>query len=309
MLPTVRDLLNNRAISLRSVNIENTPYGFSCIGIAERIPELGTSMKREVYIWHVSSGLLPLTEQELERWGVDAPDGRHWILSERKLPDDLSPLSDLNVEIWGPDKVSTWIGEAVLSGELIAQTPDEVMDQLTLKTEASERTTKPISLKPLIEISNWLAHRGLEGASFTPVLLDARMWLVSGYLEGPNGELEHSTQTVTEDPWSSNLSILDLDDTTIHSPELLVISPPESSWLSDIRLSSQLFKLLEVRRKENIEDTNQSGHVRGMLLQTWSFKAESSDVESHPIHIPGWIVQIPEEKILHGRNGRIYDPA
>ncbi len=306
----MRDLLENRAVRLRPSPEVYSSHGFVCIGIAERIPDLDSSDDREVFVWHVPSGLLPLTEQDLERWGVDAPVGRHWILSERSLPSDASLIGMPDVVLWGPDTISTWIGGAVLSGDLVARTPDVVPRMDFLGTGPEELSKDDVtSLRPLVDPANWLAQRGMEGAVATPVLLKARMWTVSGELVGPSMELERGRWFVIEDPWSASLNLLDPLDRIDHTPNLRVIFPIEGSWLSETRLSTEIQNLLEVRKKGSVENTNLSGPVRSMLLETWSFSHESANYQKSALLIPGWIIHATEEKILHGRNGRTYDLA
>ena len=306
----MRDLLENRAVRLRPSLEIYSSHGFVCIGIAERIPDLDSSDDREVFVWHVPSGLLPLTEQDLERWGVDAPVGRHWILSERSLPSDASLIGMPDVVLWGPDNISTWIGGAVLSGDLVARTPDVVPRMDSLGTELEELSKDDTtSLRPLVDLASWLAQRGMEGAVATPILLKARMWTVSGELVGPSMELERGRWFVIEDPWSASLNLLDPLDRIDHTPNLRVIFPIEGSWLSETRLSTEIQNLLEVRKKGSVENTNLSGPVRSMLLETWSFSHESANYQESALLIPGWIIHATEEKILHGRNGRTYDLA
>ena len=306
----MRDLLENRAVRLRPSLEIYSSHGFVCIGIAERIPDLDSSDDREVFVWHVPSGLLPLTEQDLERWGVDAPVGRHWILSERSLPSDASLIGMPDVVLWGPDTISTWIGGAVLSGDLVARTPDVVPRMDFLGTELGELSKDDAtSLRPLVDLASWLARRGMEGAVATPVLLKARMWTVSGELVGPSMELERGRWFVIEDPWSASLNLLDPLDRIDHIPNLRVIFPIQGSWLSETGLSTEIQNLLEVRKKGSVENTNLSGPVRSMLLETWSFSHESANYQESALLIPGWIIHATEEKILHGRNGRTYDLA
>ena len=78
-------------LSVRGVRLQHTPGnapspGFSLLGVAERVPEFGEISGNPVNVWHIQSNLLPVSMAEFERWVVDAPRGRHWILSERRLP-------------------------------------------------------------------------------------------------------------------------------------------------------------------------------------------------------------------------------
>ncbi len=303
----IRKLLENRAIMLRPSPVESPPHGFTCIGIAKRVLDLHPSDNREVFVWHVPSDLLSLSEQELERWMVDAPTGRHWILSERELSPDSSSFNSSDVIFWGPDAISKWIGQAVLSGELVARNPSGMpIDDLPLSDPENHYNCEPISLKPAFDPAYWLAHRGMEGAVITPVLLNAKLWTVSGDLVGPSQEVEHDRWFVIEDPWSARLRILDHSDRADNTPDLRTISPADISWLSEPRLHVEIRKLLEVRKRGSVEETDSSGHVKSMLLETWSFRSESAQFHESALFIPGWIIQTTG-KILHGSNGRTYN--
>ena len=77
------DLLALRAVKLHPAEDAPRIHGFRCLGVAERIPELGQTPGTTVQGWHVPSDILPISSAEIERWSVDASGGRHWILSER----------------------------------------------------------------------------------------------------------------------------------------------------------------------------------------------------------------------------------
>ena len=85
---TVRDLLAARDIILTPIELTDI-HGFKCIGVAERVPEISHSISSQVHVWHVTEDLYPVTESEVERWLVDAPSGKHWILSEREFDPSL----------------------------------------------------------------------------------------------------------------------------------------------------------------------------------------------------------------------------
>ncbi len=303
----IRKLLENRAVKLRPSPVDFPQHGFACIGLAKRVPDLHPSDNREVFVWHVPSDLLSLSEQELERWRVDAPPGRHWILSERELPPDSSSFSSSDVIIWGPDAISNWIGQAVLSGELVARNPDGMPNDDFLLSEPDYRDKcESISLKPAFDPANWLAQRGMEGSVTTPVLLNAKLWTVTGEHVGPSQEIDRDCWFVIEDPWSANLKMLDPSDRADNTPDLRTFPPADVSWLSESRLHEEVRKLLEVRKRGRVEETDSSGPVRSMLLETWSFRSESAQFHESALLIPGWIIQ-STGKILHGRNGRTYN--
>ncbi len=307
MESAIRKLLENRSVKLRPPPVDLSYHGFVCIGIAKRVPDLHLSDKGDIFVWHVPSDLLSLSEQELERWRVDAPAGRHWILSERELPSDTSSFSTSGVVIWDPEAISTWIGRAVLSGELIARNPDGMQrDEFPISESEIRDNREPISLKPAFDPSNWLAQRGMEGATTTPVLLNAKLWTVTGELVAPYQEIESGHWLVIEDPWSTSLKILDPYDMAENIPDLRIVPPNDESWLSDSRLSVEIRKLLEVRKRGRVEGTDSYGPVRSMLLETWSFRDESAQFHESSLLIPGWIIQTTG-KIVHGRNGRTYN--
>ena len=115
MEDAVRQLLSARGVRLEpSPGIVSSP-GFSLLGVAERVPEFGEKGGNPVNVWHLESNLLPVSMAEFERWVVDAPRGRHWILSERKLPEEYISIlpTGLEIVVWGPNDLSIWLGEAI----------------------------------------------------------------------------------------------------------------------------------------------------------------------------------------------------
>ena len=117
----VRAILNSRTVSLEATEKSFNIYGFKCLGVAEKPVDIENMNDSSVYIWHVKSDILPVSKNEIERWLIDAPGDRHWILSEREIDTDLFNIfpDDFKVITWGPDKLSRWIGESVLRGDLI----------------------------------------------------------------------------------------------------------------------------------------------------------------------------------------------
>ena len=117
----VRAILNSRTVSLETAQKSFNIYGFKCLGVAEKPVDIENMNDSSVYIWHVKSDILPVSKNEIERWSIDAPGDRHWILSEREIDEDLFNIfpDDFKVITWGPDKLSRWIGESVLRGDLI----------------------------------------------------------------------------------------------------------------------------------------------------------------------------------------------
>ncbi|MDA7556315.1 hypothetical protein N8809_06740, partial [Euryarchaeota archaeon] len=121
MEQTVRDILASRTVRLDIVSEDSQIYGFRCLGIAEKLFDFEDSDTSPVYVWHVQDDILPLSKNEIERWSIDAPGKKHWILSEREFSENIfEDISDIfQINAWGPKKLSRWIGEAVLRGDLI----------------------------------------------------------------------------------------------------------------------------------------------------------------------------------------------
>ena len=306
----MRDLLALRAVKLRPAEDAPEIHGFRCMGVAERVPELGEDPGSMVHVWHVPVDILPLSSTEIERWSVDAPGGRHWILSERPFDEaTLDSLKSIDVVIWGPERMARWIGEAVLTGDLVAHSPsldahsniehDEVL--------IAEPISPVVALRPLVELDSWLIQRGWEDANTSPVLLSARLWVVDGCLKGPEGDTESCVWNIVEDPWSGSLSIHKPEDELLHPPKLRMIDPPGESW-TDLRgMPTDLLKLLDQRKQG--EPDSDTGPVSSIMLEWWRLDPDSTSLSEGSLAIPGWIIDADglETRALHGRNGKLYE--
>jgi len=307
----VRDLLALRAVQLHPANNIQKVHGFRCMGLAERVPELDERASSSVHVWHVPSDILPISPTEIERWSIDAPGGRHWILSERSFPEDILGSVDLSADvvIWGPERMAQWIGEAVLSGDLVAHSPD--MESETDTEASNSGATEPIgprrTLRPLVDLDSWLDQRGWERVNTTPVLMSAKLWIISGSLVGPEDESESAVWQVLEDPWSSSLAIYDPDEELDYPPRLRAVNPSEMSWMDIQKLPPELLRLLD-SRKQGEPDSN-DGPVRSTMLEWWRFNSETAEFTESPVTIPGWVIEVEgaSTQVLHGRNGRRYE--
>ena len=158
-----------------------------------------------------------------------------------------------------------------------------------------------------IDIDSWSASRGIEAFSSSPILLEARLWRVSGDLQGPSGNSEKCEWTILEDPWSQRLSVILGSETMLKSPKIRSIAPPNENWLSEDRLKIKIPEIVEERRRGDSGEMSISGTVRSMLLEQWVLDMQMALIEHHRIFIPGWLINLESDKILHGRNGRLYD--
>jgi hypothetical protein len=261
-----------------------------------------------VHVWHVPVDILSLSSTEIERWSVDAPGGRHWILSERPFDEEiLGSLKSIDVVIWGPERMARWIGEAVLTGELVAHSPS-LQEQSQIEHDEAliaEPISPLVALRPLVELDSWLMQRGWEDASTSPVLLSAKLWVVDGCLKGPEGDTEPCVWSVVEDPWSGSLSVHEPEEELPHPPKLRLIKPPEGSWTNMRGMPTELLKLLD-RRKQGEPDSDE-GPVSSIMLEWWRLDPDSTSLSEGSLAIPGWVIHAEGlEQTLHGRNGRLY---
>ena len=239
---------------------------------------------------------------------MDAPDGFHLILSQRTTHSDCDSIDGTKFQIVSPKQISQWIGSAVLSGDLVASAVLEDSDDAEsndVSTYSNEDEMQVLSSK--IDIDSWTASRGIEGFSSSPMLLEARIWRVSGDLHGPSGSSEKGEWTILEDPWSQRLSIIGESESMQKSPKIRSIEPPNGNWLSEDRLKIEISKIVEERRRGDSGEMSISGTVRSMLLEKWILDIHMALIEHYRIFIPGWLINLESDKILHGRNGRLYD--
>lgn len=303
----LRTLLSIRSVDLDSFDIGMPESPFKPIGVATAVPDFGIHAGR-TFIWHAPSDILPITKSELERFEMDAPDGFHLILSERTTHSDCDTIDGSKFQIISPKQVSQWIGSAVLSGDLAASAvPEEsnLPESNDLPTYSNEEEMQVLSSK--IDIDSWTASRGIEGFSSSPMLLEARIWRVSGDLHGPSGSSEKGEWTILEDPWSQRLSIIGESESMQKSPKIRSIEPPNENWLSEDRVKTEISKIVEERRRGDSGEVSISGTVRSMLLEKWVLDIHMAIIEYHRIFIPAWLINLESDKILHGRNGRLYD--
>ena len=310
MEDTVGDLLRLRGVRLtQAVNVVEI-VGFRCLGVAEKIPELEDDSGSFVHVWHVPKAILPVSVAEAERWLVDAPNGSHWILSERVFENQARELlsSNLKIEYWSPDVLSRWIGEAVLRGEIVAKIPQIEVNETQIEDNSSlPKTNKLVILPAIVDLDEWCVQRGVEYVDAKPILLQARIWNITGALVSPEGNREEGHWRVLEDPWANRLQPYDSEQILNNSPNLRIIHPTEKKWLSDGDLRVMLVGVLEVRRQKQ-EEAVEGSSVRSTMLERWEFDSEGAILEEIPSAIPGWLIDHEGGiELLHSRNGRAYE--
>ena len=303
----MRALLKIRSVDFDSLNIGIPGSPFKPIGLATAVPDFGIHSER-TFIWHAPPEILPITRSELDRFEMDAPEGFNLIFSERTTHSDCDPIDETKFRIISPKQLSQWIGSAVLSGDIVASASMQEIDAAEsneISPYYDDEEMQVLSSK--IDIDSWTASRGIEGFSSSPMLLEARIWRVSGDLHGPSGSSEKGEWTILEDPWSQRLSIIGESERMQKSPKIRSIEPPNGNWLSEDRLKIEISNIVEERRRGDSGEVSISGTVRSMLLEKWVLDIQMALIEYYRIFIPGWLVSLESDKILHGRNGRLYD--
>lgn len=309
MEDAVRQLLEVRGVRLNeSLQGTKTP-GFILLGVAERVPEFGEMKGSSVTVWHIPSDILPISRAELERWCVDMPSGRHWLLSQRELPSDLSSIfpTDSQIVAWGPSKMSVWFGEAILSGDLEVSLPNEYGFKKNSDTSSPENEVNEIRLvEAVINLDSWLLQKNLENALTSPVFLEGKIWEVKGEIVSPEGVSERETWMIMEDPWSPNLSIFEDKENNYATPNLRIMAPPQERWMKREQLISKLPSLLDARRQGESEHRENS--VRSIMLEWWRVDLESITIRTIGAVFPAWILNVEgrEDVLLHAINGRTY---
>ena len=307
---TVGDLLNPRGVRLSEASDVVETVGFRCLGVAEKIPELEEDAGSSVHVWHVPKAIIPVSVAEAERWLVDAPSGPHWILSEREFEDRAKEIlsSKLKIELWNPDVLSRWIGEAVLRGDLEAKIPQLAPNEEIIEEFIEEKPpNKLVVLPPIIDLDEWCIQRGIEYVDAKPILLQSRIWNINGALISPDGEREEGNWSVLEDPWANRLEAHDSDQVLNNSPNLRLIIARENKWLTDADLRVMLVGILESRRQKQ-EEAIEGSSVRSTMLERWSFDSDGATLEEIPSAIPGWLLDHEGGiELLHSRNGRTYE--
>jgi len=287
---------------------ENSDIGEFCfIGMAEKISELFDFSIENVYIWHIKSGLLSVSYNEIERWSLDSTPGNHWIISERNFDFNQFNSTSHNVILWGPSEFSRWIGDSVLSGKIKANKIEVIETQnYSLDSNQHVLEKKNSVFRPQINPNIWLSHRGLDVTNMMPILLEAKLWKISGIIEGPDNTTEEGEWEILEDPWSNEIKLFNNSEDLIDAPSLRIISPELENWSERDIFIKKIIKILEVKRRENslIDDKS---IVKSILVEKWQFKPNSAILDSNKIFFPAWIIENSGHKILNGINGRTYE--
>ncbi len=314
MTVSLPSVLKELGIAVKSIPIISRTPGINCLGIIESISNSAADCPVDVgtHVWHAQPGWAPIDRMELERWMVDAPDGSHWLVSERKLIDlDRTSVSNrIRLELWGSEKLSNWIGQAILAGRLNLQL-DEMITSPSIGgiTARAEKSSPPppdaMAIKPKVKLTEWLSQRDYEVLQVRPILLEGKSWHIDGHLLGPEENKERHHWTLIEDPFSGQLTRMADCEPLPFVPQLEKISP--SSWKTMEVIRSELPSVCEERRHWRVSQTADGGDVHGSILHWWRIEEKVAEMTSSPILIPGWQVDFTGNgwMIVHGLSGEI----
>lgn len=266
-------------------------------------------------VWHVPDGWTILDRVELDRWIVDALPGQHWILSERSLAPNLRlpEKSGIDFEIWTPDRLSNWLGEAILSGEIFAQVSSfdgnegniesNEIEDIRLESAWFESIKNELcTMAPVIDLETWI-ERNPIGNNVRPsaVLVEARIWSVLGILRGPESNTERAWWGILESPIFGGFDILTDPVFLGHRPDLRVIPP--LTWMEENIVLENISRVTETRKTYS-PNSNSSVRIHG----TWTLDPSSTEIDYVSVLVPAWIMEIPgsSNSILNAVSGSLH---
>lgn len=316
MTVSLSSVLKELGIAVKSISIISRTPGINCLGIIESISNAGAGCPVDIgtHVWHAQPGWAPIDRMELERWMVDAPDGSHWLVSERKLIDleRITVSNRISLVLWSSDELSNWLGQAILAGRLNLQLDEnQPSPSLSGITTRAEKSIPPppnaTAIKPKVKLTEWLSQRGYERLEVRPILLEGKSWHIDGHLLGPEGNKERQRWSLIEDPFSGQLTRMGDSQPLPFVPQLEKISP--ESWKTVEMVRSELPSVCEERRHWRVSQTADGGDVHGSILHWWRIEEKVAEMTSSPILIPGWQVHFPGNgwMIVHGLSGEIFN--
>ncbi len=264
-------------------------------------------------IWHAPDGWTVLDRVELDRWIIDAPLGNHWLISERPLAKSLIPpeRDGLQTEIWGPEELSSWIGEAVLSGEIKTSLGFQDVENKSVPQEVEEirlesawfntLQTEVATFQPTIDLEVWLERNPLKGVRPTAVLVEGRVWSVQGILRGPDDSTERSWWSVLEVPQFGSFRIIEDPVFLNHRPRLRIL--PSPGWMEEAIVRQNIERVTETRRPYSPRED-----VAVRIQGRWKLDPSSAEIEFGMVLIPAWVLESPSAKtdLLDATTGTLH---
>ena len=308
----IRDLLRQLGATLDSAPSHVPCPGINLLGVLSRPPAAQTSptLIAGTHVWHAHDGWAPLDNLEIERWLVDAPVGKHWLLSERPLRLEQRPTrANVDYDIWGPERFAQWLGNAVLNGDLNASTSSNLVHEDEEETLGHSNPVQvemgPTALRPQTELEPVLEKLGLSHADHRPVLLSARLWTVTGILRGPEDAAERGWWELIEDPFTGEIHPFDGQDKLDFIPNLERMEP--DMWPEQSQVAPHLAKMCEERRHYVVTESSGTHQVQGSVLHWWKLDPSSAEMTPRLALLPAWQIRIPERgmALIHGLTSQL----
>ena len=310
----IRDLLSQLGASLDSPPLHPPCPGISLLGILTNPPQTrhGSLLKSGTFVWHAHDGWAPLDNLEIERWLVDAPEGDHWLLSERPLRVEKKPVkSGVEYRLWGPEKFGQWLGDAILNGDLVANIPRKISvnneggsENAPVRNAHDSTETGPCALRPQVNLEDVLDKLNLRNVEPRPVLLRSRIWSVTGILRGPDDAAERQWWTFLEDSFSGEIDNLTSVEALDFIPELEHLSPP--AWSNEVDIIPRIANLCEERRHYSVTESSAGQKVKGSVLHWWKLDPSSAEMNPRLALLPAWQIRLANyTAIVHGLTGAL----
>jgi len=309
----IRDLLTQLGASLDPPPPHTPCPGISLLGILSQPPVTRSDSELSIgtHVWHAHDGWAPLDNLEIERWLVDTPVGTHWLLSERPLRLEHQPQrTDVEYDVWGPVRFAQWLGDAVLNGDLnasipVATPPSAVEVEDVERTIPTLKQTGPSALRPQVDLEGVLERLTLTHAEPRPVLLSARIWVVTGILRGPGDSADRQWWELLEDPFTGEIDHLGQIETLDFIPNLERIEP--KLWIDESEIAPKLASLCEERRHYTVTESTGISQVQGSVLHWWKLDPSSAEITPRLALLPAWQLRIPDRGIalVHGLTGQL----
>ncbi|MEC7601861.1 MAG: hypothetical protein VYB83_03520, partial [Candidatus Thermoplasmatota archaeon] len=212
-----------------------------------------------------------------------------------------------------PDRLSNWLGEAILSGEIFAQVSSfdgnegniesNEIEDIRLESAWFESIKNELcTMAPVIDLETWI-ERNPIGNNVRPsaVLVEARIWSVLGILRGPESNTERAWWGILESPIFGGFDILADPVFLGHRPDLRVIPP--LSWMEENIVLENISRVTETRKTYS-PNSNSSVRIHG----TWTLDPSSTEIDYVSVLVPAWIMEIPgsSNSILNAVSGSLH---
>ena len=308
----IRDLLKQLGASLEPAPPHVPCPGINLLGLLSRPPAAQSipTLTAHTHVWHAHDGWAPLDNLEIERWLVDAPAGKHWLLSERPLRLDQKPTrANVDYDVWGPERFAQWLGHAILNGDLNANIPSNLItideNQNLQYSDPVDEESGPTAIRPKIELESVLEKMALSNVEHRPVLLSARIWAITGILRGPEDAAERGRWELIEDPFLGEIHQFEAQEKLDFIPNLERLEP--NAWLEQSQVAPHLAKMCEERRDYVVTESSGSNQVQGSVLHWWKLDPSSAEMTPRLVLLPAWQIRIPDHgvAIVHGLNGQL----